>query len=587
MPAKKRERERDTKGILRRIGGYMMRHKGLLVLAVIMTLISNSLALVGPMLSGYAIDAIELGKGLVAFNKVFYYAGLMLGLYLLSSAFGYLLQVVMITVSRRVIFSMREDIFNKLAVLPVKFFDANYTGDIISKISYDCDTLNGSLSGDLVQILASIITIVGSFIMMAHLSPLLVLISVLTIPLTVIISGFIAKKTKPLFRTRSKMTGELNGFVEEMVTGLKTIKAYNQERNTVDAQDTVNSAVVDAYYKAEYYSSLAGPGMNFINNLSMALVSVFGALIYMAGGMSIGNISSFVMYSRRFAGPINEIANIYGELQSALAAAERIFRLLDEIPEPEDVENAIELQNVEGDVKIEEVNFGYVAEKPVLHNFNLHAEPGSLTAIVGPTGAGKTTMINMLMRFYDIDSGKITVDGQSVSQLNRLSLRRAYSMVLQDTWLFYGSIFENIAYGKPEASKEEVEAVARAVKLHSYIMRLPEGYDTILTDDGSNISKGQMQLLTIARAMLMDSHMLILDEATSNVDTRTEVQIQLAMRRLMQDKTCFVVAHRLSTVRNADKILVVRNGNVVESGTHDELMTHNGFYRELYYAQFA
>ena len=587
MSAKKRERERDTKGILRRIGGYMMRHKGLLVLAVIMTLISNSLALVGPMLSGYAIDAIELGKGLVAFNKVFYYAGLMLGLYLLSSAFGYLLQVVMITVSRRVIFSMREDIFNKLAILPVKYFDANYTGDIISKISYDCDTLNGSLSGDLVQILASIITIVGSFIMMAHLSPLLVLISVLTLPLTVIISGFIAKKTKPLFRTRSKMTGELNGFVEEMVTGLKTIKAYNQERNTVDAQDTVNSAVVDAYYKAEYYSSLAGPGMNFINNLSMALVSVFGALIYMAGGMSIGNISSFVMYSRRFAGPINEIANIYGELQSALAAAERIFRLLDEIPEPEDVENAIALQDVEGDVKIEEVNFGYVAEKPVLHNFNLHAEPGSLTAIVGPTGAGKTTMINMLMRFYDIDSGKITVDGQSVSQINRLSLRRAYSMVLQDTWLFYGSIFENIAYGKPEASKEEVEAVARAVKLHSYIMRLPEGYDTILTDDGSNISKGQMQLLTIARAMLMDSNMLILDEATSNVDTRTEVQIQLAMRRLMQDKTCFVVAHRLSTVRNADKILVVRNGNVVESGTHDELMTHNGFYRELYYAQFA
>ena len=351
--------------------------------------------------------------------------------------------------------------------------------------------------------------------------------------------------------------------------------------------DGINEQVVDAYYKSEYYSSMMGPSVNFINNLSLTLISVFGALRYMAGGMTLGSISAFVQYSRKFSGPIHEIANIYGDLQSALAAADRVFTLLDEPLEPPDAPEAQPLVDARGQVEMTRVNFGYEAGRPVLKDLSFTARQGALIAIVGPTGAGKTTLINLLMRFYDMDSGRMTVDGRPVDEITRQSLRRAYSMVLQDTWLFSGTIYENIAYARPGATREEVEAAARAAHIHSYIMSLPEGYDTPLTDDGANISKGQKQLLTIARAMLVDARMLILDEATSNVDTRTEARIQQAMRRLMRDKTCFVVAHRLSTVRNADLILVVKDGNVVERGTHGELMKKHGFYREMYDAQFA
>ncbi len=563
----------------------MLHYKWLLAVALIMTIASNMLALLGPQLTGYAIDAM-LGPGQVDFAAVRYYAMLMIVFYVLSSVFTYLLNVLMIIISRKVIYRLREDIFDKLLSLPVRFFDTHSTGDIISRISYDCDTLNASLSTDIVTILASVITIAGSFIMMMRISPELVLVTLVTVPLSIIVTRFIAKRTQPLFRIRSKKLGDLNGFVEEMITGQKTLKAYNQEADTVSRLDVENKEVCSAYYKAEYYSSITGPTVNFVNNLSMTFVSVFGALIYMAGKMSIGNISTFVLYSRRFSGPINEIANIYGELQSALAAAERVFRLLDEPPEPEDPQDAQVLDNVSGDVKIDDISFGYLPDKPVLTNFSLQADRGKLIAIVGPTGAGKTTLINLLMRFYDIDSGSISVDGHNIAGLTRDSLRLAYSMVLQDTWLFRGSIYDNIAYGRPEAMREEVIEAAKGVKMHNYIMRLPNGYDTILSDDAANISKGQMQLITIARAGLAGSRMLILDEATSNVDTRTEVEIQEAMRRLMRDKTCFVVAHRLSTIQTADRILVVNGGNIVESGTHSELMEKKGFYRELYDAQF-
>ena len=331
---------------------------------------------------------------------------------------------------------------------------------------------------------------------------------------------------------------------------------------------------------------MSEPTVNFINNLSLSLISVFGALLYLAGSMSIGNISSFVLYSRKFSGPINEAANIFSELQSALAAAERVFRLLDENPEAPDREEAEELTNVKGDVRLEHVQFGYVPGRTIIHDLSFQASPGKLIAIVGPTGAGKTTLINLLMRFYDPDKGQILVDRKPADSVTRKSLRRAYAMVLQDTWLFYGSIYENLAYGKEGATKEEVEAAAKAAHIHSFIKRLPEGYDTILTDEGTNISKGQKQLLTIARAMLLDAKMLILDEATSNVDTRTEKQIQKAMLKLMEGKTCFVIAHRLSTIENADWILVVNDGEVVEQGTHKELMTADGFYRHLYNAQY-
>jgi len=581
MPEKKRQR------ILIRLGKYMFKYKWLLFLALAMTLASNSLALMGPRLSGRAIDAISIGEGgNVDFQLVLHYAGLMLIFYIASSIFTYLLNVLMITISRKVIYAIRQDVFNKLMKLPVKYFDNTDTGDIISRISYDCDTLNTSLSTDLVQILASSITIAGSFIMMVNISPKLVLIFIITIPMSILLTRFITGKTRPLFRLRSKKLGELNGFVEEMITGQKTLKAYIQEESVMEELDKVNDEVVDAYYRSEYYSSMTGASIGFINNLSLTLISVFGAFIYMSGGMTIGNISSFMLYSRKFSGPINEIASIYGELQSAFAAAERVFNLLDEEEEKQDSISAKALKHVEGDLKIKNVDFSYYKDKPVLKNFNLHAEKGNLIAIVGPTGAGKTTLINMLMRFYDIDSGAILLDGNDIFDIKRESLRLSYSMVLQDTWVFYGTIYDNIAYGKQGAGREEVIEAAKAVKMHNYIMRLPKGYDTILTDDGANISKGQMQLLTIARVMLMDSHMLILDEATSNVDTRTEMRIQLAMRELMKNKTCFVVAHRLSTIKNADKILVVDNGNVVESGTHDSLMEKRGFYRRLYEAQF-
>ncbi len=580
------EKPKNRRGTIIRLGKYMLRYIWLLLLALALTVGSNLFSLIGPTLSGYAIDAIEPGPGKVEFDRVFYYAGLMVIFYVVSSILSYMLSILMIHISRKVVFRMRKDVFDKLLSLPVGYFDTHQTGDIISRISYDIDTINESLSNDLVQILATIITVIGAFSMMVVISPKLVLVFVFTVPLSICMTKLITSKTRPLFRLRSRKLGELNGFVEEMISGQKTLKAYHQEENTIAKFDGKNEEAVESYYRAEYYGSVTGPTLNFINNLSLSLISVFGALLYLAGSMSIGDISSFVLYSRKFSGPINEFANIISEFQSALAAAERVFLLLDELPEPEDAPDAKELTNVEGNVRIEEVSFGYTEGTPIIKNLNLNADRGKLVAIVGPTGAGKTTLINLLMRFYDVGDGHIYVDNEEASQVTRKSLRKSYAMVLQDTWLFEGSIYDNIAYGKEGASMEEVVAAAKAAKIHSFIKRLPEGYNTILSDDGTNISKGQKQLLTIARAMLLESPMLILDEATSNVDTRTEIQIQQAMRKLMENKTCFVIAHRLSTIQNADVILVVNHGEIVEQGTHDELMKRKGFYHQLYRAQF-
>ena len=575
------------RGTLLRLCKYLMRYKWGLLLAVLLTVGSNLFALVGPELSGRAIDAIQPGKGLVQMEVVRYFAGRMALFYVASSVMDYLLNVLMIAISRRITYQMRKDIFTRLADMPVGYFDTHATGDIISRISYDTDTINASLSSDLVQIFASVITIVVSLYKMLTIQASLVLVFLVTVPLSILITRRITQKTHPLFRLRSRKLGELNGFVEEMISGQKTLKAYNQEENTLDELDDINGQAVEAYYQSEYQTAAMGPSVNFIHNLSLTLISVFGTMLYMGGKMTVGDISSFVLYSRKFSGPIREIADIFNELQSSVAAAERVFRIIDEPVEPADRADARVLAGVQGRVELEHVSFGYTPERTVLKDFSLEARPGQLIAIVGPTGAGKTTLINLLMRFYDPQSGVIRVDGQEISGLTRSSLRLAWSMVLQDTWLFYGTIAENIAYGRPGATREEIVAAARAAHIHNFITRLPQGYDTILTDDAANISKGQKQLLTIARAMLMDSPMLILDEATSNVDTRTEMVVQQAMRELMQGKTCFVVAHRLSTVRSADRILVVRDGNVVESGTHPELMARKGFYWELYQAQFA
>ena len=577
---------RDTRKVLLRLWSYLYYYKWMLLGGIVLTITSNLLALVGPALSGGAIDAINLGKGNVNFQEVFYYTGLMAVFYIVSAALSYALSLLMLHMSQKVVRKMRSDVFSKLMELPVGYFDQHLSGDIISRLSYDIDVINTSLSSDLVQICASVITVIGSLIMMIIISPPLVLVMLIMIPMSILYTKYMAGKTRPLFRKRSEKLGELNGFTEEMVSGQKTIKAYAREAVTLRKYDVCNTDAVDAYYNADYYGSIVGPTVNFINNISLSLVTIFGAILYLFGRMTLGNISSFVLYSRKFSGPINEAANIISELQSACAAAERVFRVLDEECEVRDIYGAEVLEHVQGDVAMEDVSFGYFKDKTIIRDLTLRAPKGSLTAIVGPTGAGKTTIINLLMRFYDVDSGKVYVDGKETREVTRESLRGAYAMVLQDTWVFQGTIFENIAYGKKDATMEEVVAAAKAARIHSYIKRLPEGYQTVLDEDGMNISKGQKQLLTIARAMLLDAKMLILDEATSNVDTRTEIQIQKAMRRLMADKTCFVIAHRLSTIQNADMILVIDHGNVAEQGTHEELMKKKGLYYQMYASQF-
>lgn len=582
----KKEKPRDAKGTLLRIWRYITRFRVLMILIALMCIASNLLALVGPSLAGHAIDEAAAGAGKVNFAKVWYYARLMLLFYISSSVLTLLINFLMMKVGRNIARQMRSDVFYKLMKLPVNYFDRNAAGDIISRVSYDIDVLSTSISTDIVQIMTSLITVAGSLFMMIWISPLLSLMVLITIPLSVFYTRYMGRKTRPLFARRSAAYGKMNGYVEEMFSGQKTIQAYARENAVLHKFESINQEASEAFYWANHYGMTIGPTMNSINNLGLALLGMFGSILYLKDLVSLAQISSFVLYSRKFSGPINEIANIINEIYSALAAAERVFRLLDETEETKDVENAGKLANVRGNVEIKNVSFGYVPEKIILHDFNLKADAGKLIAIVGPTGAGKTTVINLLMRFYDVNAGEILVDGQEIRSLTRESLRRAYAMVLQDTWLFNGTIYENISYGKENATRDEVVAAAKAARIHHYIMQLPEGYDTVISEDGGNISKGQKQMLTIARAMLYDARMLILDEATSNVDTGTERRIQAAMRELMRDKTCFVIAHRLSTIQNADLILVVNGGNIVEQGTHLELMEKQGFYHKLYNSQF-
>ena len=581
-----RKKPKDTLGTFKRLIAYIGHYKWILMVVFALCFTSNFLALLGPSMAGAAINEAAAGAGKVNFDRVYYYAGRMLLCYVLSSLITVCINIIMMYVSKWIARGMRKDVFDKLMRLPVGYFDRNQAGDIISRVSYDIDVVSTCLATDVVQILTSLVTVVGSFAMMLYISPALAAVVVITIPCAVIYVTKMRSITQPRFAKRSKNYGIMNGFVEEMFSGQKTIMAYAYENRVAENFDRINGDAADAYYNADYYGITMGPTVNSINNLGLSLIAVFGSFLYMGGRISLGQISSFVLYSRKFSGPINEIANITNELYSALAAAERVFGLLDEEEEPVDREQAAELADVQGNVRLRNVSFGYEKNKTILHNLSLNADAGKLVAIVGPTGAGKTTIINLLMRFYDVDAGNILVDGRDNRDYTRRSLRGAYAMVLQETWVFRGTIFENIAYGKEGASRKEVVAAAKAAHIHSFIMRLPHGYETVISEDGGNISKGQKQLLTIARAMLYDARMLILDEATSNVDTSTERRIQKAMRELMKDKTCFVIAHRLSTIQNADHILVVDHGDVVEQGNHESLMERKGFYYRLYASQF-
>ena len=581
------QKPKNRKYVLKRLWDYLMHYKWLILLALVLTILSNLFALIGPSLLGEAIDAMDIEKnGFVDLDKVFQYATLMVIFYILSSIFAYILSRLMIMIGKKIVFKMRQDAFDRLQTLPVGYFDSNTIGDIISKMSYDIDTINTSLSSDLIAICTSVITVIGSFVMMIIKAPILVLVFVITLPISLLFTRFMLKRTHKLFKARSQTLGDLNGYIEEMVTGNKTIKAYGQEEKVIKNFDDLNDKATAAAYKAEYYGSITGPGVNFVNNLSMSLICVFGSILYVFNTLSLGDVSSFIQYARKFSGPINEIANIFVDIQSALAAGERVFNLIDADEELKDSPSAISLEEVIGNVEFENVKFGYVKDKTIIKDLSFSAPSGKVVAIVGPTGAGKTTIVNLLMRFYDIDDGNIYLDNNDIYNIKRKDLRKSYAMVLQDTWLFQASVYENLSYSREDITMDDVIKVCKVARIHHFIERLPQGYDTILSEGGINISKGQRQLLTIARAMLLDAKMLILDEATSNVDTRTEIKIQEAMKKLMENKTCFIIAHRLSTIQNADLILVVKDGNIVEKGKHEELLNQKGFYSELYYSQF-
>ncbi|WP_455543118.1 ABC transporter ATP-binding protein [Intestinibacter sp.] len=582
----KKRGEQSTKYILKRMSKYLYKYKFTIIISIILTIISNIFALISPMLSGYAIEVIENDSTNIDFSKIFYYGFLMIIFYVVSSILSYIISIIMVKTARNVVYSLRKDAFDTLLNLPTSYFDKNSIGDILSKLIYDVDTMGSTLSTDLINILTSLITIIGSFFMMFTISKKLVLIFFITIPMSIISTKYITNRTRPLFKRRAQKIGELNSFVEENISGIKIIKAYHKENQTIAHFKKVNKNAVDSYYDAEYYGSMTVALITFINNISLAFISTIGSILYLKNEMSLGQISSFVLYSKKFSGPIREISNLIADLQSSFAASERVFKFIDEKQEESDKIEAEVLEKVNGKVDIKNVTFSYDLNEKVLEDLNIQAKPNTVVAIVGPTGSGKTTIINLLMKFYNRDEGEILVDDKNIDYITKKSMRKSYAMVLQDTWLFEGTVYENIAYGNENTTLEDVKRVAKLAQIDDFIEKLPNGYNTIISGNGDNISKGQKQLINIARAMLIDANMLILDEATSNIDSKTEVQIQNALFEIMKGKTCFIIAHRLSTIKNADQILVLNKGKIIEKGSHIELLEEDGFYANLFKSQF-
>ncbi len=590
----------NFKVTLVRLLRYLKPQRIKFIAVFIFTILSTIFSVIAPKIMGKAITKIAEGSGAkimaMKMHKPippmdFTYIGqillILLGLYLISAAFSYLQQYIMAGVSQKTVYNMRREVDEKLSLLPLKFFDARTHGEILSRVTNDIDNISTSLQQSLTQLITSIVTIIFVVVMMLSISPLLTVVVILTLPLYLVVTMNVAKHSQKHFASQQKSLGELNGHVEEMYTGHKIVKAFGREDESVETFNSINDKLYTAGYNAQFISGIIMPLIKFVGNIGYVIICVIGGILATRGTMTIGDILAFIQYSGQFTGPIAQASNMANIIQSTVASAERIFELLDENEELPDASDAKVIIFPKGEVKFENVDFSYKKGESLIKNMNIEVKQGQTIAIVGPTGAGKTTIVNLLMRFYEIDGGKITIDGVNIRDIKRGELRNMFGMVLQDTWLFNGTIMENIAYGKEGATEKEVIEAASAAHAHHFIKTLPDGYNTILNEEASNISQGQKQLLTIARAILANPTIMILDEATSSVDSRTEVYIQRAMTALMQNKTSFVIAHRLSTIRDAELILVMDKGSIIEVGSHNKLLAKNGFYAELYNSQFT
>jgi ATP-binding cassette, subfamily B, multidrug efflux pump len=594
------EKAKDFRGTLSRLLRYFLPQKVRLMIVLVAAIIGTVFNIVGPKILGLATT--KLFAGIIAKYEAlarhqtspgvdFGYIGtvllILLGLYIISAIFIYIQQYIMAGVAQRTMYQLRKEVDEKISRLPLKYFDTHTHGEVMSRAVNDMDNLSTTLQQSLTQLITSAVTLLGVIVMMLTISPLLSLVVVLTLPLSLVVTIGIAKRSQENFRKQQRVLGELNGHVEEMYTGHKIVKAFGREKQSIDEFTERNERLYDAGWRAQFASGIIMPLMRFIGNIGYVIVAVAGGILVTRGSIAIGDVQAFIQYAQQFTQPITQLANIVNVVQSAMASTERIFELLDEEEEIPETTTALVIEHPDGAVQFDHVRFGYSEDAILMEDMNIDVKPGQMIAIVGPTGAGKTTLVNLLMRFYEVNSGGILVDGVDITQIKRGALRRMFGMVLQDAWLFNGTIQANIAYGREDATEEEIIQATKAAYADHFIRTLPLGYNTILNEEASNISQGQKQLLTIARAFLADPEILILDEATSSVDTRTEMQIQTAMAELMKGRTSFVIAHRLSTIRDADLILVMNHGTIVEKGTHEELLEQNGFYADLYNSQFT
>lgn len=588
------EKAKDFKGSIGKLFAYMKQYHAAVVVVILCAIASTVFSVIGPDILGKATT--ELSNGLLAkiqgtgsidFTKIGQILLFVLGLYLLSTLFSFVQGWLMTGVTQKVCYRMRKDISEKIDRMPMAYFESRTYGEVLSRITNDVDTLGQSLNQSITQIITSVATMVGVLVMMLRISPLMTLIAVVILPISVTLISLVVKKSQKYFKQQQEYLGHINGQVEETYAGHTVIQAYNKEKDMVQQFQKTNDTLYHSAWKSQFLSGLMQPIMMFVGNLGYAAVALSGGLLAIRGTITIGDIQAFIQYVKNFTQPMQQIAQVLNQVQSMAAASERVFEFLEEAEEVQTAEHPLELANVEGNVDFQHVSFGYQPEQCVIHDFSAKVKSGQKIAIVGPTGAGKTTMVKLLMRFYDVSGGAILLDGHDVRDFDRHKLRESFGMVLQDTWLFQGTIMENIRYGRLDATDEEVIAAAKAAHADSFIRQLPDGYQMELNEDASNVSQGQKQLLTIARAILADNRVMILDEATSSVDTRTEILIQKAMDHLMEGRTSFIIAHRLSTIRNADMILVMKDGDIIEQGTHEELLEKNGFYADLYRSQFA